>query len=85
MGSIEKRRHGREHDTTPSATLILNSHAVLMQILEVAVNDGLIRKNPAKGVKLSKKPGPVTEYPTQEQLNALVRESGPRGDIIAVG
>ncbi|MDN8634812.1 MULTISPECIES: hypothetical protein [Corynebacterium] len=56
-----------------------------MQILEVAVNDGLLRKNPAKGVKLSKKPGPVTVYPTQEQLNALVRESGPRGDIIAVG
>ncbi|WKE50375.1 site-specific integrase [Corynebacterium tuberculostearicum] len=84
VGSIEKQRPGREQDTTPSATLILNCHAVLMQILEVAVNDGLIRKNPAKGVKLPKKPGPVKVYLTQEQLNALVRECGPRGDIIAV-
>ena len=84
MGSIEKQRPGREYDTTPSATLILNCHAVLMQILEVAVNDGLIRKNPTKGIKLPKKPGPVKVYLTQEQLNALVRECGPRGDIIAV-
>ncbi|MBK4152694.1 tyrosine-type recombinase/integrase [Corynebacterium macginleyi] len=84
VGSIEKQRPGREHDTTPSATLILNWHAVLMQILEIAVNDGLIRKNPAKGIKLPKKPGPVKVYLTQEQLNALVRECGPRGDIIAV-
>lgn len=44
IGSIEKHRPGREENTTPSATLILNCHAVLMQILEVAVNDGLIRK-----------------------------------------
>lgn len=57
--SIEQHRPGREHDTTPSATLILNCHAVLMQILEVAFSDGLIRKNPAKGIKLPKKPGPV--------------------------
>lgn len=88
VGTIEKHRPGRgddgEEDTTPSATLVLNCHAVLMQILEVAVNDGLMRKNPAKGIKLPKKPGPVKVYLTQEQLNALVRECGPRGDIIAV-
>lgn len=84
VGSIEQHRPGREHDTTPSATLILNCHAVLMQILEVAFSDGLIRKNPAKGIKLPKKPGPVKMYLTQRQLNALVRECSPRGDIIAV-
>ena len=88
IGAIRKQRPGRgddgTEDTTPSATLILNCHAVLMQILDVAVNDGLIRKNPAKGVKLPKKPGPVKVYLTQKQLNSLVRECGPRGDIIAV-
>ncbi|MCT1491320.1 site-specific integrase [Corynebacterium sanguinis] len=88
VGTIEKHRPGRGADgkpgTAPSATLVANCHAVLKQILDVAVSDELLRRNPAIGVKLPKKPGPVKVYLTQKQLNALVTECGERGDIIAV-
>ena len=84
VGSIKRTRPTADGSTTPSATLVANCHAVLKQILDVAVSDGRLRSNPAVGVKLPRKAGPVKVYLTQEQLHELVAECGERGDIIAV-
>lgn len=48
---------------------------VLAQILDVAVRDGVIKTNPARGLKLPKKPLPKQVYLTAEQLRRLADES----------
>lgn len=84
VSTIRRVRPAKSGSTAPSSTLVANCHAVLKQILDVAVDDGRLRSNPAAGVKLPRKSGPVKAYLTPAQLNALVAECGDRGDIIAV-
>lgn len=63
LGTIRKHRAGavkgdqvREVLPTPaSPTTVANCHAVLAQLLDLAVADGMIRSNPARGVRLPKK------------------------------
>lgn len=47
-------------------------HLVLAQIMDIAVADGIIKKNPCRGIKLPRKPvQPVKVYLTYEQLKTL--------------
>lgn len=57
-----------------SASLVRQAHAVLAQILDLAVMDKAIRKNPARGVKLPRKDAARKVYLTAEQLGQLVGE-----------
>lgn len=55
-----------------SPSFVRNCHMVLAQHFDVAVQDGLLKKNPARGVTLPRKPvQPVKVYLTYEQLCAL--------------
>ena len=64
VGTIRKHRAGAVDEGTArevldapaSPTTVMNAHAVLAQLLDLAVGDNLIRSNPARGVKLPKKP-----------------------------
>ncbi|MCT2189130.1 MULTISPECIES: site-specific integrase [Corynebacterium] len=57
-----------------SASLVRQAHAVLAQILDLAVMDKAIRENPARGVKLPRKKAARKVYLTAEQLGQLVDE-----------
>lgn len=57
-----------------SASLVRQAHAVLAQILDLAVMDKAIRKNPARGVKLPRKDAARKVYLTAKQLGQLVGE-----------
>lgn len=92
VGTIRKHRAGAVDEGTArevldapaSPTTVMNAHAVLAQLLDLAVGDNLIRSNPARGVKLPKKPPAVKVYLTAEQLNRLVKACGDKGDLIAL-
>lgn len=57
-----------------SASLVRQAHAVLAQILDLAVMDKAIRENVARGVKLPRKDAARKVYLTAEQLGLLVGE-----------
>ena len=57
-----------------SASLVRQAHAVLAQILDLAVMDKAVRENPARGVKLPRKDAARKVYLTAEQLGLLVGE-----------
>ena len=67
-----------------SASLVRQAHAVLQQILDVAVMDRAIRANPAKGVKLPRKQTLEKVYLTAGQLGQLADACTVHGDIVWV-
>ena len=61
-------------------------HMVLAQLLDVAVDDQMMKRNPARGVKLPRKPRqPVDVFLTWEQLNALANASKHPEIILLLG
>ncbi|TSE00575.1 site-specific integrase [Skermania sp. ID1734] len=71
-----------------SAATVRKAHVLLDQVLELAVRDGRITSNPARGVKLPKLSGPRTRYltPTEVEKVALeadrLRPGGFWGELI---
>lgn len=65
-----------------SATIVRGAHNTLSQILDMAVADGRIKKNPAKGCKLPRKGKPRKVYLTMEQLTALADECSTRSELV---
>lgn len=59
-----------------SGATVRHAHSVLLQILEVAVTDGLIASNPARGVHLPRRNAPVKVFLTPTQLAALAKATG---------
>ncbi|NON70038.1 hypothetical protein HO111_05070 [Corynebacterium ulcerans] len=59
-----------------SGSTVRHAHSVLLQILEVAVTDGLIVSNPARGVRLPRRNAPVKVFLTPAQLAALAKATG---------
>lgn len=57
-----------------SASLVRQAHAVLAQILDLAVMDKAVRENAARGVKLPRKDAARKVYLTAKQLGQLVDE-----------
>jgi integrase len=58
------------------ASVIIHAHRVLSGILNDAVNDGLLARNPAKGVKLPRVGRKRPVYLTHEQVMNLVVSAG---------
>lgn len=54
-----------------SASRVRKAHIVLAQILDAAVKDGRLSKNPARGVDLPRLPKHEHRYLTHEQVRAL--------------
>lgn len=67
-----------------SASLVRQAHAVLAQILDIAVQDKAIRENPARGVKLPRKQTAEKIYLTAEQLAQLADTCTRNSDIVWV-
>ena len=64
--------------------VIRRALGLLAGVLDMAVDDGRIPMNHARGVTLPRKPEPKHVYFTGPQLAALAQESGPHGLIILV-
>ena len=58
-----------------SASSRRHHHAVLRQVLDIAVADKMIRSNPAAGIKLPRKNQPVKVYWSMAQLRAVAEHS----------
>lgn len=56
------------------ASMSRKAAACLAQVLDVAVRDGAIATNPARGVRLPRKPAPSKVYLTMEQVGWLADE-----------
>lgn len=59
-----------------SASMVANTYSVLARILDDAVRDRMLASNPARGVKLPKRPPRKNVYLTAAQLDALAVEAG---------
>jgi integrase len=58
------------------AVVVQTAYSVLARILDDSVQDRLLASNPARGVKLPKRPPRRNVYLTASQLNKLADESG---------
>ncbi|MCK7662001.1 site-specific integrase [Corynebacterium antarcticum] len=67
-----------------SASQIQQYHALLAQILDAAVADHMIPANPARGVKLPRRPAPKKVYLTIPQLRMLADECPRHAPIVWV-
>lgn len=65
-----------------SAAYRRHHHAVLCQILDLAVMDGMLRVNPARGISLPRKNDPVHVYLTTGQLARLAGQATSKREII---
>ncbi|MDK4309499.1 tyrosine-type recombinase/integrase [Corynebacterium accolens] len=65
-----------------SASWTRHAHNQLLQILDTAVSDRLIRTNPARGVKLPRKAPTVKVFWSMGQLKTFAQECGEREDLI---
>ncbi|MDD7587235.1 MAG: site-specific integrase [Corynebacterium glucuronolyticum] len=60
---------------TVGAVMVKRMANILAQILDIALKDGAIRSNPARGLDLPRKPQPKQVYLTAEQLATLAGEA----------
>lgn len=65
-----------------SASYVRQVHAVLAQILDLAVQDKALRANPARGVKLPRKVPKSKTYLTANQLGMLAQHSGDYAPLV---
>lgn len=63
------------------ASTVRKAHACLAQVLDVAVHDGVLEVNPARGVRLPRKPKGRKVYLTAEQVK-LLAENAKRPALI---
>ncbi|WP_165242418.1 tyrosine-type recombinase/integrase [Corynebacterium lizhenjunii] len=64
------------------ASLVRQAHALLAQILDMAVRDGRIKANPARGVRLPSKPRGAKVYLTAGQLARLAGECSKHSELV---
>ncbi|WP_437582683.1 tyrosine-type recombinase/integrase [Paramicrobacterium sp. CJ85] len=65
-----------------SATSVLRMHGVLAGILDMAVADRRLARNPARGVKLPEKRGKRRVYLSHEQVGALANSAGKNALVV---
>lgn len=58
------------------------AHNILTQVLDMAVRDSMLARNPACGVKLPRKPKAEPIYLTMEQLQCLAGECSRYGELV---
>lgn len=68
--------------TERSASIVRKNHAMLSQILDMAVRDGIVKSNPAKGVALPRKAKARKVYLSWEQLSVFANECGDNAPIV---
>lgn len=76
----ERRQHARTvmlADRPKSATVVVRVHGVLAAILDVAVRDRRLPRNPARGVDLPRKMKKPHRYLTHEEVERLADAAGP--------
>lgn len=83
VGAITKREVGRwvdwmEEDRGAGAATIKKCHEILVTVMRIAVEDGLIARNPAVGARLPKQTPSVHPYLTFEELGELRDAIDPR-------
>jgi integrase len=66
-----------------SPTIVRRSHDILAGILDTAVRDHLIPSNPARGVKLPRRPSREHVYLTNEQVGSLLVACGEHAPMVA--
>ena len=66
------------------ASRVRKAHVVLSQILDAAVKDGRLSKNPARGVDLPRLPKREQRFLTQEQVHALAIAAGDYKPMVLV-
>jgi integrase len=71
-----------ELSSTHSASIVRTAYSVLARLLDDAVRDRLLASNPARGVKLPKRPARRNVYLTAAQLQRLADESGAYGSLV---
>ena len=71
FGDVQEWISGQAH----SVTVTKRNHGILMQILDDAVRDRRIARNPAKGVRLPRRVPAQKRYLTAGELHRLARES----------
>lgn len=67
-------------DKSPS--WIRHAHSALAQILDIGVRDRVIRRNPARNIRLPRRSRARKVYLTMEQLQLFAHECGDRKDLI---
>ena len=65
-----------------SPTVVRGAYSCLSQIMDMAVADGAIRKNPCVGVAMPKKTRPRKVYLTAAQLRELADECTVHGELV---
>lgn len=65
-----------------SASTVRRAHGVLAQILDVAVKDGFLKANSARGVQLPRKPRGKHVFLSVEQLGRLADECSRHGELV---
>lgn len=68
--------------TDRSASIVRKNHAMLSQILDMAVRDGIVKTNAAKGASLPRKAKARKVYLSWEQLAAFAEECGDNAPIV---
>jgi len=66
------------------ASRVRKAHVVLSQILDAAVKDGRLSKNPASGVDLPRLPKREQRFLTQPQVHALAHAAGEYKPLVLV-
>lgn len=64
------------------AVTVRRAHNVLAQVLDMAVQDSMLAKNPARGVKLPRKPKAEPIFLTMGQLRRLAEECSRHGELV---
>jgi len=67
---------------TRSATTVSRAYGVLAAILDDAVSDRRLNRNPARGVNLPRKTGKRRMYLSHAQVRLLAREAGSRSTLV---
>lgn len=67
---------------TKSATVVIRAYGILSGILDDAVKDNLLSRNPADGVEMPKKTRKAHVYLTHEEVHRLASESAHPGIVL---
>ncbi|WP_344790224.1 tyrosine-type recombinase/integrase [Gryllotalpicola daejeonensis] len=79
----EKRGPGRPRSSKGlSPTMVRRCHDIIAGVLDAAVSDGRISRNPARGAKLPRKTKRRHNYLTRAEVEALADAAGERGLIV---
>lgn len=84
MVGVKRERQYAKDTTGYSVSVITRNYTILKGILDMAVEDGLIVRNPCQNVAMPKRPITERVYLTPEQLIRLANHSGRYRTLVLV-